>query len=209
MRVLLDETPLDVAEPTLAAALSAARQKAEELRRVVVEATVDGLVIPDDALATPSTERFESSEVRFVTAEPVALVRTTLQGVSELLEHTKAQQTRAADHIGKGELEAGMNELAQALSSWDSVHQVVTGGAALLGLDAESLSVRISGEAGTTSVGERVRELGTHLGAIKKAISVQDWAGLGDALSYDMGEQADKWRELLVALSAQIGQTRT
>lgn len=208
MRVLVDEQPVQVTEPTLAAALEAARLQAEAMRRVVVEATVDGLVIPDEALTSPSTESFENSEVRFVTAEPVALVHTTLQGVSELLDQTKAQQTHAADLIAKGQLEPAMNELSKALNAWDSVHHAVIGGAALLGLNAEDLVVCI-GEGGVrVTVAACVRELGAKLGELKRTISTQDWAGLGDALAYDMSEQADRWIVLLDSLSGEIGRLR-
>lgn len=204
MRVLLDEQPLEVAEPTLAAALDAARRKAESLRRVVVEATVDGLVIPDEALAAPSTDRFESSEVRFLTAEPVSLVQHTMREVVELLSQTGQSQASAAEQLTAGELEAAMQHLSTSLASWDSVHQVVVNGAALLGLKAESLSVRIPGEAAPVLVGDRIRELAGHLASIKRCIGAQDWGGLGDVLNYDMNGQAERWAALLRALGEQL-----
>lgn len=204
MRVLLDEQPLDVAEPTLAAALDAARRKAESQHRVVVEATMDGLVIPDEALAAPSSSRFEDGELRFVTAEPVALVRHTMREVVDLLEQTARDQTKASDLIVAGELEEAMQHLSSALGAWDSVHQVVVNGAALLGLKAEQVSVRVAGESSPVVMGDRIAELASHLSAIKRSIAAQDWAGLSDTLTYDMNPQAERWRTLLGALSDQL-----
>jgi hypothetical protein len=204
MRVLMDEQPLEVAEPTLAAALDAARRKAESLRRVVVEATVDGLVIPDEALSSPSQDRFDSSEVRFVTAEPVALVQTTMREVAELLSDTSVAQAKAAEHITAGELEPAMQQLSSALAAWDSVHQVIVNGAALLATSAEDMQVQPPGEDAPAIVGDRVRELASHLGAIKRTIAAQDWAGLSDTLTYDMSAQCDRWQALLKTLADEL-----
>lgn len=205
MRVLFDQDLLEVTEPTLAAALDAARRRAETLNRVVVEATLDGMVIPDEALAAPSGERFESSEVRFITADPLALVRGTFRDVAQMILDTKGMQSKGADAIAAGELEKAMQHLAGALGAWDSVHQAVHSGTALLGLDPATLRVTIPGDTEPTVLGDRVQELAARLGDLKRIIHAKDWAGLSDALQYDMQDQADRWHVLLRTLAEQVG----
>lgn len=216
MRVLIDDAPVEISEPTLAAALEHARRAAQAQNRVVVEATIDGLTIPDAMLAEPSEMDLGSSEVRFTTADPGALVRATFRDVSGLLEQAKRDQTSAGELVQTGDLRGAMEKLSAALGVWDTVQQAVSNGAALMGVDPKDLRVALdSGAAGGASAGgaggdggesvaDAVSGLAHRLTDVKRSISAQDWAGLSDALLYDMNDQADRWRVLLDRLGERL-----
>lgn len=216
MRVLIDDALVEISEPTLAAALEHARRAAQAQNRVVVEATIDGLTIPDAMLAEPSEMDLGSSEVRFTTADPGALVRATFRDVSGLLEQAKRDQTSAGELVQTGDLRGAMEKLSAALGVWDTVQQAVSNGAALMGVDPKDLRVALdSGAASATggagaggdggeSVADAVSGLAHRLTDVKRSISAQDWAGLSDALLYDMNDQADRWRVLLDRLGERL-----
>lgn len=215
MRVLIDDAPVEISEPTLAAALEHARRAAQAQNRVVVEATIDGLTIPDAMLAEPSEMDLGSSEVRFTTADPGALVRATFRDVSGLLEQAKRDQTSAGELVQTGDLRGAMEKLSAALGVWDTVQQAVSNGAALMGVDPKDLRVALDSGAGGASasgaggdggesVADAVSGLAHRLTDVKRSISAQDWAGLSDALLYDMNDQADRWRVLLDRLGERL-----
>lgn len=199
MHVYLDDQPLTIARPTFAFALREARRIAESKGRVIVEATLDGLTVPDHALADPPDEEYPQAEVRFSTDDPIDLCRRTLDQVAEALEETKADQTKASDLIQTGRLDDAMHSLSAALTTWGSVQQVVTSSLTLLGMSLDRLEVEGASVAGA------VDSLASRLGEVKRSISAQDWSGLSDALAYDMQDQAKEWRKLLQGLSAMIG----
>ena len=200
MRVYLDNEPVTVARPTFAAAVAEARRLAEKNQRVIVEATLDGLAVPDDALIEPPDEEYPDSELRFVTEEPVELIRRTLGQVAESLDGTKEQQARAAQLIQTGKLDEAMRNLSSSLTSWSQVQQVVTNSLMLLGLSLEELKIN------QTPVSESVNSLAGRLGELKRSIGAQDWSGLADALAYDMQDQAETWKRVLIGLSEIIAQ---
>lgn len=208
MRVLVDDQNVRVSTPTIAAALAAARAEAESRGRVVIEATLDGVAIPDEALADPPTDEFVGSEVRFGTADPGELVGSTLRGVAEALEDATREQAMAAEKIQRGEMSLALNHVAAALAVWDQVRTAVINGTALLGLSVGSLEVRSAPGAGgqetIISVDGAVRSLAERLAEIKRAFTAQDWSALSDALAYDMQEQAAAWREILTGLAEQV-----
>ena len=201
MRVYLDENEIAVSRPTFAAAVAEVRQLAEARQRVIVEATLDGLAVPDDALMNPPDDEYPDSELRFVSDEPLELVRRTLGQVAESLDGTKKQQALAAELIQTGKLDDAMQSLSVSLNSWTQVQQVVTNGVLLLGLSLDDLKVN------QTPVSRSVDALAGHLGELKRAIGAQDWSGLADALAFDMQEQADSWKRVLNGLSDVISQS--
>lgn len=208
MRVLVDDQNVRVSTPTIAAALAAARAEAESRGRVVIEATLDGVAIPDEALSDPPTDEFVGSEVRFGTADPGELVGSTLRGVAEALEDATREQAMAAEKIQRGEMSLALNHVASALAVWDQVRTAVINGTALLGLSVGTLEVRSvpgAGEQETIiSVDGAVRSLAGRLAEIKRAFTAQDWSALSDALAFDMQEQAAAWREILTELAEQV-----
>ncbi len=215
MRVLLDEQVLDVAEPTIATALAAARDQAERKGRVIVEATLDGVPIPTEQLeAVPSSPASGGAsvqgEVRFVSAEPRALVKVTWHDVAEALRQAEQDQAKAAELLQMGKLEQAMGHLASSLGVWENVRQAVLNGAALVGIDLEAVVIEKDSPQGeraggaSMSVGERVAGLAGQLQHVKRHIQSQDWSSLADTLEYELTDEARLWQRVLTQMAEAI-----
>lgn len=204
-RVFLDQEIVPIERPTLGAALRAVRAEAERRGRVVIEAKVDGRTVADADLERPPETDLGDAEVRFVSADPIALVRTTLADVADALDGARGDQTAAADLIQTGKIDEGLKRLGQALGVWESVRLSVTHSVALLGLDAESLALGPGG--GDSRLADRVQSLAGRLGEVKRAVMAQDWSGLSDALAFEMDEQASTWSAMLRDLSETIARS--
>jgi hypothetical protein len=200
MRVFLDEQPIQVDQPTLAAALSAGRAAADARSRVIVEVKLDGRPVSGPELDEPSQAPQPGSEVRLLTAEPRALVRTTLLDVADLLPQAREMQGQAARKFQAGQFQEAFADLTEALSVWDTVRQVVEQGPSLLGLSV--MDLKLGGESMVT----RVEGLSVRLGAVRSALTSQDWSTLADCLEGDLDAAAEDWATLLRALADQISQ---
>jgi hypothetical protein len=207
MHVLIDDKPVAVERATLSAAFDAARAHADERRRVVVGAWIDGEAVDDDRLESPGDEPLVGAEIRFVTANPFALVRETMLDVAENLHTARQEQGAAAQLIQLGRMDDALGHLGTALKTWDMVRRVVLHGAGLLGLPLDTLKVGIDVEGRTSevAVGACVDRLSLSLQELKRAMVDKDWAGLADSLGHEMQHEADRWRSLLVGLADIVG----
>ncbi len=210
MQVYLDDESVTCARPTLAEALGAARVRAEERGRVIIEATLDGEQIPGDLLASPPDAEVSADELRFVSADPASLVRTILLDVADLLPGAVQAQRKAQEHLETGDVSGAGEHLRAALEVWAHVPEATLHGCHLLGLDIESVSVPVDeGEAGGNggdegrllAVNVAIAGLVEHLQEVKRAQQDQDWAALADAVGYDLVEQATRWESVLRALA--------
>lgn len=214
MRVMLDGQPVPVGEPTLRAALDAARDAAGALGRVIVEAKVDGRAVPDELLESPTDESISGAELVFVTAEPRALVRTTLLEIADVLGRVGDVQTRAAVAFQRGDREEALGHLSDVLGVWDTVRRAVQEGPALLGIPLEQFLV----SKGTAAPGERdsraehilghIGALSDLLSAVKRSIQGQDWSSLADLLETELAGAAERWQQILKDMAAHIGQRK-
>lgn len=203
MRVLLDDQAVSLEVPTFAAAMDAGRREAERRGRVLVEVQVDGRPAPEAWLNAPESEDCRAAEVRLVSADPVSLVQVTLQEVADALEASRSSQKRAAELIQEDRLDEAMEPLSQAVSAWASVHQGVSNGAALLGLDTAALTA-VTGE----PIGAMIEDLAAQLRSLKLAIAGEDWTTVADVLGYDMDDRCISWARAIRSLAANIGQGR-
>jgi hypothetical protein len=202
MQVFVDDQPVTVASPTLAAALAAAKQSAHERGRVVIDAVLDGVSVPDELLSSPTQDEFVGSDVRFATADPALLVGETLRGVADALEEAKADHVRAAELIQQGRIEDAMNRLTVAFGVWEQARTAVINGSALLGVALPAMRTdEIDAE-------KAVADLAGRLGEIKRAFVAQDWSGLSDILAYDMPEQGSAWQRLLRGIAERVVEDR-
>src|SRR5690606_18276393 len=78
MKVFLDGEELAVDGGGLGTALAAGTTASEERGRIIVEVWVDGDPAPEADLSDPPDRSPYASEIRLVSAEPKALVRTVL-----------------------------------------------------------------------------------------------------------------------------------
>lgn len=195
MRVLLDDRELAVDRPTLAGALEAGLAEAEAQGRVVIEAKLDGRTVPDEELASPTDEPLEGDELRFTSANPRALVRTSLFDARDALDDALERQDLAADLILTGSSREALGAMSEALGIWQAVREVVAQGSALL--------EQTLGEDGGVFE-EKVGRLSELLQEIKRRLNARDWAALADLLGYDLRHEGEVWKTLLAEMGEQV-----
>ncbi len=199
MQVFLDDSPLPN-QPTLAAALKAAADLAARSGRLIVEASLDGQTIPDAVLESPATAP-AGNLLRLVSVNPRLLVRLTLQDAADALDAAAADQRRCADLIQSGKVDESLAPLTTAVETWQVVREAVEKGAAILHMPLDTLT---SGTADPDRLPDLITALTSRLEEIKRSLTAQDWSGLADVMAYDMAEQAQRWKELLIGLAAAI-----
>lgn len=202
MRVFVDEQPVQVPRPTLAAAMEAGRAAAAARQRVIVEAKLDGVSVPDADLDEPTESPLGDADVRFVTAEPRALVRLGFLDTREALEGVADIQRAAAVDLQSGRLSEALTRIGEALGVWDAVRRVSHEGPALLGVGGDCVMVD-----GRTLV-SRANELAGCLGQVKAALSAQDWSFLADLMEGELTDAARAWRAVLADLAEQTARGR-
>ncbi|MFG0285494.1 MAG: hypothetical protein ACF8R7_13840 [Phycisphaerales bacterium JB039] len=202
MRLLLDDTPVDLDRPTLACALETGIELASAAGRVIIEVKLNGEPVGGDELATPSEEHMPGAEVALRTAEPVALVRTTLMEASDALGDAVALQRRAAAEIHAGRNQVAFDAMTAALEIWQTIQQVIGQTTDLMSIAPDDLTLELPGpEGGRISMGSRITELGAALLEARDAMRDGDLTRLADALEYDLVEKAELWQGLLAAFA--------
>jgi len=201
MQVYLDDEPLSGCD-TFAQALRAASDRAQRAGRIIVEASLDGAAVAEDILERPPEEPLDG-ELRLTSIEPRALVRTTLTDAAEALEAARLDQQRSADFIQTGKIDQALPPLSSAVQTWQAVRDAVEKSAALLHIPLDAISLP-GGPAGADTLIELIGSLAGRLEEIKRSLVSEDWSALADVLAYDMGEQTDRWRQVLVSLSESL-----
>ncbi len=199
MRAYLDDQPLAIERPTLAAALSAAVAQAGSRGRIVVEAISGGARIPDETLQAPPEDELPG-DVRFVSVEPRALVRVTLMDAADALDQAKANQLACARLIQSGEVEQSLEPLGRAIETWRAVRDALERSTETLGDRSESAGPG----PGVDELAALVQSLWTRLEEVRRSLSAQDWSALADALSYEMSDQVEQWKSTLRAMAENL-----
>ncbi len=202
MRVYLDDTEIQIEHETLASAISAGTAASEAKGRIIVEVWADGAPAPDEDLATPPDASPYAEEIKLISAEPKALVRTVLLDVSDALTGTRDTQREAADHLQTGETGPALHRLGEALQTWETVRRAVDEGCALLDLPT-------TGDGAAGLDGALVNDLADKLTALRDALGREDWSVLSDLLAYDLDEHVDRWQAELQRLAAHIAHDPT
>jgi hypothetical protein len=198
MKLLLDDQDVVLAQPSLAEALRVGVQEAGKRGRIVVEATMDGRPLDDEQLVRPSDALVPGAEVRLVTAEPRSLVRMTLMEVADRLPEAQRIQKTCAEALERGEAEATLPELGEALGIWQSVRDAVAQGAELLGIPLDE--VRLGGD-GAAGFAGSMQDLTLALEEVRRCLKAEDWASLADLLAFELDELADRWQSVVRALA--------
>ncbi len=202
MRLYLDGDPILAETPGLATALREGIASAERKGRIVVEAMLDGCALTDEQLENPTDDPEAGDEVRLLSAEPRSLVRITLLDAADALEDAKARQVQCAGKLQSGDIEGAMQTLAEAISVWQAVRDVVSRSADLLHLPLDGIAIPVDGEART--VGDHIASLTHNLEELKRSVNGEDWSALSDVVGYDLDQQADRWRGLMHALADHV-----
>jgi hypothetical protein len=210
----LDGRELTIEEPTLASALEAARAAALQAGRVIIEVELDGRPVPEEQLSRPGTAPMPNSEVRFMTAEPRALVRTTMLEIADIMPRLREEQQRAAEHLQRGQMSEAFDSLKEVLGVWDAVRRAVDEGPALLNIPLEQILVSKTGVPLNERGGQAELVIG-HIGRlsdvlsdVKASLESQDWSTLSDLLSGELDEAGARWEQILRDMAAHIGQRR-
>ena len=200
MQIWLDAETMDATD-SIEGALAAARERAEQSGRLIVEIHADGSPIPDALLDDPPSESCGIQELRFVTVDPVEFMVQTLRDTRESLDATKAEQTVAAGLIQSGKLSEAIASLGSILEGWQAARDVVDQLSALAEIDLGSLAID------DTTGNECINGLSHTLGEIRNAVTNEDWSSLGDLLEYDLDQQASNWMSLVDTLEHRVGKS--
>jgi hypothetical protein len=199
MQTFLDNKLLGPQHDTFAAALKAAADEAARTGRVIVEAMLDGAAVADDILERPPEQPI-GRELRLTSVQPRALVRVTLMDAADALEAARQEQHRSADLIQTGKVDEALPPLSAAIQTWQAVRDAVEKSAALLRIPLDEISLP-GGASGTDTLIELIGALAGRLEEVKRSLAAEDWSALADVLAYDLGEQVDRWKLVLVSLS--------
>jgi hypothetical protein len=202
MKVFLDDMPLAVQVPTVAAAIDAGRSAAGSQGRVIVEAKLDGRSLSQFELDAPSQQEATTGELRFVSADPVALVAYSFRDVASMIPDMRAAQSAAARLLQSGEFEPALTQLAEALGVWESIRRVIDEGPRLIKLDLCGVCI------GDVDAAAAVDQLAKNLAAMQAALTAQDWSTLADVLEGDLDPGAERWERLLRGLADRVSQGR-
>lgn len=201
MQVLLDDQPLPLDRPTLAAALRLAQDTARAKGRIIVEAFADGTQISDELLSSPSDEPVAIQRLAMRSAEPRSLVSFTLTDAADALTHVAEDHDRVGRDIQAGKTQIALGKLGESIATWQAVCDILNKGAALLNLDLDSLTLP---DGDPTPLSGRFNAMLERLGSIRTALEAQDFSALSDILLYDMAPLARQWSETLRSIADMV-----
>ncbi len=199
MQLLVDDRSVELARPTLAAAIAAGAAHAETLGRIVVEIKADGVTLGDrdieGAPDVPGTFQIVSMQ----TTSKAELGASVLEAASAALSDLVSAQRFVADQILATKLEPAMNALKEVLDVWQGVRGGAEQVCIMLATDLPTLgaSVGRADEAGAI-----VGRTASTLGEVMRSVQAQDWSTLADVMTDELSELARAWQELLGAIAA-------
>ena len=199
MQILLDDIPCNVEARTVGEAIEGGADLARDRGRLIVDVTVDGSHLSEADLASPAQQTRTAQVVRLVTADPLELVRQTLNDAREALTEADELQREAAELLQSDEHTVSMDRLTEAISIWLCVQEAVIKGAQLIGLDLDA--ERPDGE---ENLPEAILCLKERLTAVRRALQDRDEIGLADTLLYEFPQVIERWRRLLGDLQGRL-----
>lgn len=156
----------------------------EDMNDHAPHGTSDGL--PDEGSATGSSS-----------SHAFDLVAAALQQVAACMDEACPKQVEAARLIRLGRMDEAFPLMSECVGLWQKVQGSLAAAAGAIGQPVGHLAALV-----LTPAGEEPRDplvdLATPLHAIKRAVQGRDWVGLADALEYDLGELAQRWRSALL-----------
>ncbi|MEC9372647.1 MAG: hypothetical protein VYC34_02340 [Planctomycetota bacterium] len=201
MKVFLDEQAVECGGGTLAIALDAGAAAARSRGRLIIEAQADGKAIPQEHLDEPPGEDPYAEEIRLVSVDPRAFLRTTLLDAVDALEQTRGDQKRAAELIQTGEAREALSTLSEILNTWQAVRRVLEDASALIGVAPEAALQHGAPDDQTT-----IESLFKSLDELRRSLAEQDWTATADALEFDLDEQAARWQTSLRSLAEAVAE---
>lgn len=191
MPIYLDDKPVELAGDDLAAVLTAAREKAAESGRVIVEVSIDGERLVDSDLDAGQDRAIDDSDVRLATADPAHLAVDTLTQVRSLLDELRQVQSEAADLFQQDKPAEAIQKVAAAMGIWQQTQQAVLHSAILTQLSLDEKT--IDGQ----PVNDTINLLADQLRELRDALAGGDTVTVADALSYEWPGTIDRWQALV------------
>jgi hypothetical protein len=185
---------------TVGEAIDAASRLAADRGRLIVEVVVDGEQWTDAELSEPGRLGSAADVLQLATAEPRTLVAAAFADAEEGLRDIAQLQREAAELLQEDRQTVAMDRLGDAVSIWASIHETVTKGAEIAGLDLQSQHV------GAAPLRDAVARLGGRLHAVRDALSHDDQISLADTLLYEFPEVVTEWRAILAELRQRLEQ---
>ena len=198
MQVWIDDQQLSQVD-NLEAAFELARQHTQTGGRLIIDILADGSPIDEALIDTPPSDSTAGiRELRMTTTDHDAFLIETIHTAREALALTAQDQARAVLQLRTGELEPAVESLKSVLEGWQGVRDVVGQSAALADIEIDQLSFA------QTTGARCIEQLSKALQEVLDSLGKQDWSALGDAIEYDLGEQASAWDVLLDEMIARI-----
>lgn len=201
MRVMVDQETVEIARPTLAAAIAGGAAHAESKGRIVVEVKADGVTLAERDIENAPDIPGAFREIQLLTASRAHLAAQVLQAAASALDDVIAAHRFVADQIFATRLEPATNALQETLGVWQQIREGVEQVCVLLASDLPTLSGKVGK---SEEARELVSGLSSGLGEVRRAVAAQDWSTLADTLTDDLTVLADRWRTLLGALAAAL-----
>ena len=198
MQILLDDMPCNVEARTVGEAIEGGADLARDRGRLIVDVTVDGSHLSEADLASPAQQTRTAQVVRLVTADPVDLVRQTLNDAREALTEADELQREAAELLQSDEHTVSMDKLTEAISIWLCVQEAVIKGAQLMGLDLDAEG------SGDQELPDAIRRLRERLDTVHRALQSRDEIGLADTLLYEFPQVIEQWQRVLAELQGRL-----
>jgi hypothetical protein len=201
MKVMLDNTPLEVTPDSVADALIAGRDAAEAAGRLVIEVHADGSPLPVEMLDEPPTDNAGFTEIKLISTRPGPFIQTTLLDASDLLVEIRKAQAQAVESFQTGHIEDGVPALQHALGSWTLIRDVVEKATTLCRMEPSTVVVPTA-EGSTRTGATYIDGLAHDFELVRLALEKQDFTALADVLEGELDTQAEAWMDFLKAMAA-------
>jgi hypothetical protein len=195
MDIFLDDRPIESTATTLPGAIAAATEAAEG--RLLIEVSADGHSVPQEHFAEPPATDPYAHEVRFISADPLSLVRVTLQEAADDLDKAVSDHEAVARMLQVGETAEALPKLSQILAVWIRIDNALAACRSVPGVSLTDPTL-------TKQFDDAAAELTPKLAEIRDAVTSQDYTAAADVLAYDLPGHAESWAELLRRMSDNI-----
>ena len=199
MQILLDDIPCHVQAQTVGEAIEGGAEVARDRGRLIVDVTVDGSRLSETDIESVRQQTRTAQIVRLVSADPVELVRQTLNDAREALSEADGLQREAAELLQSDQRTVSMDKLTEAISIWLCVQEAVIKGTQLIGLDLDAEPAD-----GEEDLPDAIRRLREQLDAVRRGLQDKDEIGLADTLLYEFPQVIEQWQRLLGDLQGRL-----
>jgi hypothetical protein len=194
MAIFLDDEPIQLNGTSLAELITSATKHLADDRRVVVEVMLDGDILNADQMNQRRDSPLEDTEVRLVSADPVALSVSTLHQVRDQLPQATSLHEQAAELLQQDNPTDALKTLAEVIGVWMQTQEAVLGSAGVVGLGLDQ--VKVDNEPMSDFTDELIKQLQD----LKELIVAGDTVALADTLAYEWPPIVERWDALIEEL---------